>query len=197
MKFSRMLSFVIMVALSLAGCSQARVPSITQTATSSPVIVPQTEIPTSTPIPTIKPEAVYEVFDESPSPDKFTVMRVGISKDKLLDILGSESEKAAAMSRHPYAEFYADWCPSCTALRKSLGDSHMVEAFSGTYIIRLDLDYWKEKLSGTGFTVVGIPAFYKIGINGRPTGRMITGAAWGDDIPENIAPPMKEFFNGG
>jgi hypothetical protein len=25
---------------------------------------------------------------------------------------------------------------------------------------------------------------------------MITGAAWGEDIPANIAPPMKAFFEG-
>jgi hypothetical protein len=31
---------------------------------------------------------------------------------------------------------------------------------------------------------------------GITTGRMITGAAWGEDIPENIAPPMKTFFEG-
>jgi len=197
MKYPRMLSFVLMISLSLAGCRQTHAPATTQTAPPSPAIATQTEIPTSTPIPTIKPEAIYEVFDESPAPDKFTVMRVGKSKDKLTDILGLESEKAADLGRHPYAEFYADWCPSCTALRKSLGDSRMVEAFTGTYIIRLDLGYWKEKLSGTGFYVVGIPAFYKIDTNGKPTGRMITGGAWGDDIPENIAPPMKEFFNGG
>jgi hypothetical protein len=44
--------------------------------------------------------------------------------------------------------------------------------------------------------VPGIPAFYELGEDGKPTGRMITGAAWGEDIPENIAPPMKAFFEG-
>jgi len=142
-------------------------------------------------------EAIYELFDESPAPGEFTVVRVGKTREKLLDILKVEAKKAFEMSRVPYVEFYADWCPPCNAIRESLGDERMIDAFAGTYIIKLDLDYWKEKLSGTGFYVRAIPAFYEIDILGKPTGRMITGAAWGEDIPENIAPPMKEFFNGG
>lgn len=140
---------------------------------------------------------VYELNDESPVPDEFTVVRVGKSAEKLPDILRVEANKALDMGRQPYVEFYADWCPPCNAIRESLTDELMIDAFTGTYIIRLDLDFWKERLSGTGFNVRGIPAFYEIDIHGKPTGRMITGAAWGEDIPENIAPPMKEFFNGG
>ena len=142
-------------------------------------------------------EVVYELFDESPAPDDFTVVRVGKSREKLPDILRMEAKKAFDMGRAPYVEFYADWCPPCSAIRDSLGDERMIDAFSGTYIIKLNLDYWKEKLSGTGFYVRAIPAFYEIDVHGKPTGRMITGAAWGEDIPENIAPPIKEFFIGG
>jgi len=143
------------------------------------------------------PQVIYELIDESPVADEFTVVRVGKSREKLPEILRVEAKKAFDMGRDPYVEFYADWCPPCNAIRESLGDERMIDAFTGTYIIKLDLDFWKEKLSGTGFYVRGIPTFYEIDIHGNPTGRMITGAAWGEDIPENIAPPMKEFFNGG
>ena len=137
----------------------------------------------------------YELFDESPAPEVFTFVRVGRSSATLQDILRAEAQKAAGMGRYPYVEFYADWCPPCTALRESIADARMVDAFAGTYIIRLDLDQWEQKLSGTGFYIIGIPAFYELDQDGVPTGRMITGGAWGEDIPENIAPPMKEFFN--
>jgi hypothetical protein len=50
--------------------------------------------------------------------------------------------------------------------------------------------------SGTGLYVPGIPAFYKLDANGKPTGRIITGAVWGEDIPANLAPPRKPFFQG-
>ena len=139
----------------------------------------------------------YELFDESPAPGSFTIIRVERGSGKLEDILRLEAQKAVGMGRHPYVEFYADWCAPCKALRESITDERMIDAFEGTYIIQLDLDEWKQKLSGTGFNVVGIPAFYEIDADGKPTGRMITGGAWGEDVPENIAPPMKRFFNEG
>jgi thiol-disulfide isomerase/thioredoxin len=134
-------------------------------------------------------EVPYGRIDESPAPEKFTIVRVEKGNGELEDILRLEA--------HPYVEFYADWCPPCNALRESIGDERMIDAFEGTYIIQLDLDEWERNLSGTGFRVVGIPAFYEIDADGKPTGRMITGGAWGEDVPENIAPPMKEFFNAG
>jgi hypothetical protein len=70
----------------------------------------------------------------------------------------------------------------------------MVDAFQGTYIIRLDLDEWKGRLSDSGFLVPGVPMFFELGADGRQTGRILTGAAWGEDIPENMAPPLGEFF---
>ena len=142
-------------------------------------------------------EVTYEWIDESPAPEKFSLVRIEKGKGKLEDILRVEAQKAVDMGRHPYVEFYADWCPPCKALKESIGDERMVDAFEGTYIIQLDLDEWERNLSGTGFHVVGIPAFYEIDAEGKPTARMITGGAWGEDVPENIAPPMKEFFNVG
>lgn len=145
---------------------------------------------------TATPAVDYQWADESPAPDQFSVIVIEGRSAKLTDILQAEAAKAAALGRDPYIEFYADWCPPCNAIKKYLGDPLMVDAFAGTYIIKLDLDYWGDKLSGTGLYVPGIPAFYELGADGTPTGRMITGAAWGEDIPANIAPPMKAFFEG-
>ena len=141
--------------------------------------------PWITPGPTNPPRRIHsQSFDIEPGPAK------------VKDILKAEAQKAAALGRQPYVEFYADWCPPCNAIRDSLGDPRMVEAFAGTYIIKLDTDDWGDKLSGTGLYVPAIPAFYELGADGIPTGRMITGAAWGEDVPANIAPPMKAFFEG-
>jgi thiol-disulfide isomerase/thioredoxin len=141
-------------------------------------------------------ELDYTWTDESPAPDEFSVIVIGSGNAKLKDILQAEAQKALALGRHPYVEFYADWCPPCNAIKKNLGNPLMVEAFAGTYIIKLDTDVWGDKLSGLGLYVPGIPAFYELDENGKPTGRMITGAAWGEDVPANIAPPMKAFFDG-
>jgi thiol-disulfide isomerase/thioredoxin len=175
MKNWRYFTFILLC-LAAAGCS-----SISPTATQVPAAIPSIE---------------YQWTEESPVPDSFSVIRIESGPAKVKDILKAEAQKAAALGRHPYVEFYADWCPPCNAIQKNLGDPRMVEAFAGTYIIKLNTDDWGDKLSGTGLYVPAIPAFYELDASGRPTGRMITGAAWGEDIPANIAPPMKAFFEG-
>lgn len=132
---------------------------------------------------------------EPPAPKRFTIVRLDPADGELSDLLEAEVQKAEELGREPYVEFYADWCPPCNALRKSLADERMVEAFAGTYIIQLDLDQWRSKLAGTGFDVDAIPVFFEIDNSGKPTGRIITGGAWGEDIPENMAPPLKAFFH--
>ena len=131
---------------------------------------------------------------ESPASDEFTIVRLNRADGQLAELLKAEAAKARQLGQTPFVEFYADWCPPCNALRQSLGDEQMVDAFAGTYIIQLDTDEWKSKLPGTGFDVRGIPAFFELDHEGRPTGRTITGAAWGEDVPENMAPPLKSFF---
>lgn len=181
---AKRLRLFLAASLFLLACSLLQSPSPTPTTTVSGGII-------------TGPGVVYERFDESPAPDRFSVVRVGKTTEALASILRIEAKKAAGMGRHPYVEFYADWCPPCKAIQANLSDERMIDAFSGTYIIRLDFDYWQPRLSNTGFYVPGVPAFYEIDADGNPTGRMITGAAWGEDIPENIAPPLKRFFNGG
>ena len=132
----------------------------------------------------------------SPAPDKFTLVRLSPSDGPLEDLLTAEAHKAQEAKQAPYVEFDADWCKSCRALNASLSNERMIDAFEGTYIIRLDLDEWESQLSGAGFYVSGIPTFYGINAEGKPTEHIITGAAWGADIPENMAPPLKEFFHG-
>jgi thiol:disulfide interchange protein len=132
--------------------------------------------------------------DESPAPDRFTVVRLASADGDLRELLKAEAQKARQLGRFPFVEFYADWCPPCNALSKNLGDARMVDAFSGTYIIRLNLDEWNTRLAGTGFQVIGIPVFFELDQDGKPTGRNITGGAWGEDSPENMAPLLKAFF---
>jgi thiol-disulfide isomerase/thioredoxin len=146
-------------------------------------------------IPVKTPEAVAEAAtDESPDPASFTLIVLHPSQGKLSSLLTTHADLAAQLERKPFVEFSAEWCPPCKALAASLPDPRMVEAFRGTYIIRLDLDEWKSQLGRSGFAVPGVPAFYELDEAGRPSGRMITGGAWGEDIPENMAPPLKAFF---
>ncbi len=188
--FNRLAIIIAMVTLLLASCSpsstSAQAPLNTLT---PPSVLTPTKSPSST------PSAQTEPKDESPVPDKFTLIQFATADENLEGLLQREAEKAKALGRSAYVEFYADWCPPCQALRKSLTDKRMIDAFAGTYIIQLNLDAWKDHLVGTKLEVSAIPAFFELDSHGKPTGRTITGAAWGEDIPENMAPPLKEFFS--
>ena len=133
---------------------------------------------------------------ESPAPDHFTLTHLDGPHDNLIDLLKAESAKAAAQGRKLYVEFWADWCGPCKRLASHLADPQMVDALDGTYIVKLNSDDWKWVASEAGFALNGIPAFFEVDGTGRPTGRTINGGAWEEDIPENMAPPLKAFFSG-
>jgi thiol:disulfide interchange protein len=142
------------------------------------------------------PIVLKATTDESPAPGSFTLVTLHPSQGDLQPLLEAHVGLAAEQQREPFVEFSAEWCPPCKALAASLSDPRMEEAFRGTYIIRLDLDEWKSQLPRSGFNVLGIPVFFALGPDGRPSGRTITGGAWGEDIPENMAPPLRAFFQG-
>jgi thiol-disulfide isomerase/thioredoxin len=126
----------------------------------------------------------------------FAIVLIPPSDAELPAVLKAEVSKAKQAGLKPYAYFYADWCGPCKALRKSLDDSDplMMEAFRGTYIIQLDADTWGKKPAAKPFAVKAIPVLFELDKNGKPTNRKIDGGAWGEDIPKNMAPPLKKFF---
>ena len=185
--------FIILVIFSilLSACTPTGIP----TPIPLPTALPKTKvIPSSTPYPTATHTAVPT---ETPTPVKksFKSVHVQPQQGSLSDILNSESHQADQLGLHPFVEFYADWCPSCQDVIHSMNDSRMIDAFEGTYIIHVNVDDWKEQINKAGFDVSAIPAWAELDTKGVPTGNVITGEAWGDNIPENMAPPLKAFFN--
>jgi thiol-disulfide isomerase/thioredoxin len=134
--------------------------------------------------------------DVSPAPQAFSLVEVRPEQGDLVALLEAHAARAAELERRPFVEFSATWCPPCIALQRSLQDERMIEAFRGTYVIRLDIDEWEDHLAPAGFLVFGVPTFVEVDGDGRPTDRSLTGAAWGPDVPENMAPVLGEFFRG-
>jgi thiol-disulfide isomerase/thioredoxin len=136
------------------------------------------------------------VFAVAPAPAaepvKVVVLEPG--QGRLEELLRHEVANAAASGRQPYVQITAEWCGPCKALRASLGDPLMQDAFAGTYIVQVDFDAWKPELDQAGFKNDGIPVFFALDADARPTGAKIDGGAWGEDIPRNMAPPLKQFF---
>jgi hypothetical protein len=109
----------------------------------------------------------------------------------------AEMVKAAAKQLKPVVYIGATWCKPCVAIKKYRRDPKMLDAFKGIYVVDLDLDDWKAaEITGLGFKAGEVPHFYLIDGEGRSTGRTITSSVWGEDIPANMAPPLKAFFSG-
>jgi thiol-disulfide isomerase/thioredoxin len=129
----------------------------------------------------------------------FTIVRLHPNDGDLKTMLASEAQKAVALDQMSVVEFDATWCPPCQAIDQSLKDKNklMLDAYAGTYIIKLDVDEWgwgNSKLHDFDFD--GIPVYFKLDTHGSPIGETIDGNAWGDNIPENMAPVMDKFFHG-
>ena len=108
-----------------------------------------------------------------------------------------DASKAAAKSgMTPVVYVHADWCGPCKAIDKSIKDAKMTAAFAGTWVLRVDADEFEAELKLAGIPVSVIPLFVKLDRAGKPTAKKIDGGAWGDNIPENMAPPLKAFFAG-
>ncbi|MBL8606080.1 MAG: hypothetical protein JNL38_02120 [Myxococcales bacterium] len=88
----------------------------------------------------------------------------------------------------------ATWCGPCVSIKKTKSDPLMVDAFRGAFVIELDLDEWKDAdLTPLGYKTGAIPVFFAVDGEGKALGPKIDGGAWGDNVPANMAPPLKKF----
>jgi hypothetical protein len=117
-------------------------------------------------------------------------------KPPVADSLASFVKAAKAAGLKPYAYLHASWCGPCNAIEKThAADAQMVDAFKGTAIAMIDIDAADSKaLDAHGLQSSAIPVFFKLDDSGKPTGEKIDGGAWGDNVPANMAPPLKAFF---
>jgi thiol-disulfide isomerase/thioredoxin len=136
--------------------------------------------------------------DVVPISENFTIVRLHPSDGDLKTLLASEAQKAATLGQMPVVEFDATWCPPCKAIDEGINEKNklMLDAYDGAYIIKPDVDEWGwENSQLHDFDFDGIPVYFKLDADGNPTGQTVDGNAWGDNIPENIAPVMDKFFH--
>jgi thiol-disulfide isomerase/thioredoxin len=151
------------------------------------------------PKPTATPAAISGSSDsESLTAEGFTIVRLHPGNGNLENMLASAAQKASALGQMPVVEFDATWCPPCRAIDAGIKSKNelMLKAYSGTYIIKLDVDEWGWNNGNVqDFRFDAIPVYFKLDSNGHQTGEVVDGGAWGEDIPENIAPVMDKFFH--
>ena len=143
---------------------------------------------------TVQPTLSVPEVDSPSSP--FVIVRINTEDGDLLTQLAAEVKKAQELNLTPFIEFDATWCPPCQVIDESINaeDPLTLKAFEGIYLIRADVDKW-----GWGnddlFVVEAIPVYFHLGEDGKPTGASVNGGAWKEDIPENFAPVLDEFFH--
>jgi hypothetical protein len=130
------------------------------------------------------------------STSSFTIVRIRTQDGDLLSQLAAEALKAKELNLSPFIEFDATWCPSCIIIDKNIKaeDPLTIKAFEGVYLVRADVDEWGWG-DGKNFKFDAIPIYYKLGNDGKPTGAVIDGGVWGEDIPKNFAPVLDKFFH--
>lgn len=136
---------------------------------------------------------------QDPVPTGFTIVRLHPKDGDLQTLLAEEAHKADSLGQMPVVEFDATWCPPCQAIDNAIREENelILSAYADTYIIRLDVDEWGWGDSRLhDFKFDAIPVYFKLDTEGNQTGEVIDGGAWGEDIPENIAPVMGEFLHG-
>src|SRR5262249_29017975 len=94
--------------------------------------------------------------------DGFVMADVHPRQTDLLLVTRQARIQAGELGLTPFVYFYADWCPPCRALRASLSDPRMVDAFQGTYIVRLPADDWGNRAASAGFPFRAIPVLFRI-----------------------------------
>ena len=124
----------------------------------------------------------------------FSVVEVSPEQGTLESLLAQEAAAAVDVARRPFLQVYAEWCGPCVSLRAAMVDPQMQRAFAGTHIVLVNADLWRVPLDRSPFANHQIPRFHELDPGGQPTGRFLTGAAWGDDTPENMAPNLSRFF---
>lgn len=130
------------------------------------------------------------------APEEFAGVELIPEQGNLFGLLEQEYSYAAQRGLVAHVQVYADWCAPCRVVREQMHHPSVAPAFQGVWIVRLQADAWRGALQGSGYDEPSdIPRFHEIGPDGRPTGRKVTGAAWGEDLPENIGPALHRYFH--
>ncbi len=189
---------LIIVTVFLLACNALFPPASTPTPEPSARPTSSATVPATSTVPPTETPLPPSDVPATPSAG-FSIVRLHPQDGDLKILLAQEAQKAVALGQMPVVEFDATWCPPCRAIEEGLESKNelMLKAYYGTYIIKLDVDEWGWGDSDLhDFEFDGIPVYFKLDAQGQPTGEVIDGGAWAENIPENIAPVMDEFFHG-
>jgi hypothetical protein len=133
-------------------------------------------------------------FQGFAGPD-FSFESLAPEQGPLREQLSAWYRRSFEAGRVPCVYLSAAWCPPSVKLERSLADPRMQRALRGLAVAVLDVDVWSDALTEAGYAANSVPVFFIVDVDGKPVGERITGAAWGENTPENMAPPLERFFD--
>jgi hypothetical protein len=133
------------------------------------------------------------------TPAPFSVVALRVQDGELPGQLSAAADRAVAANEVAYVELTSRWCRACHWLDNAMSDSALSRVFSGTYVVRVDVDAWAGRLEGSGLDYHDgpLPAFVALSEQGRPVGQWADASVWRSEVPREAAPVLASFFHDG
>lgn len=97
----------------------------------------------------------------------------------LLEQIANHRAAAHTAGRRVVVELWAGWCAPCKTVDRLLRDEVVRSQLADVTWIKVDTDRHGDALDAAGFDIPTIPAFYRVGADGRPHGEPLPAHGWG------------------
>jgi hypothetical protein len=124
-----------------------------------------------------------------------TLVDPGTETPSLNAILEREQNRATEQKQRLMLFIVGSDCQPCNGVGVALRDARMQRALRGVRLVRVEGREYAVELERSGIPVDVVPGFALL----KPDGRAIdylNGGEWDADIPENIAPVLRDFILG-
>ncbi len=126
---------------------------------------------------------------------ELTLVDPGTETPSLTVILSRERALAAEQKQRLVLLIVGPDCQPCNGVGVALRDPRLQRALRGVRLVRVEGREFAVELERSGIPAEVMPGFALLGEDGRPID-YVNGGEWDADIPENIAPVLRDFMLG-
>lgn len=163
---------------------------------SPPTGVVVSPAPSATTVPPEMPGgSTREAGTRTLSLGELTLVDPGTETPSLAAILERERAQATELKQRLVLFVVSSDCQPCNGVGVALRDARMQRALRGVRLVRVEGREFAVELERSGIPTDVVPGFALIHDDGR-TLDYVNGGEWDADIPENIAPVLRDFILG-